>query len=79
MIRGGNTQAQRFHEPLVEGDSAIKTVGCRHTNPDICAKHLMSSVCAFARPDGMCLAPAASWSKQYAKLLGLRPRKPEAE
>jgi hypothetical protein len=65
-------QAKRFHEPLLEGDTAQKTVGCRHTNPDICAKHSIPAVCAFVRPDGMCLAPPASWPKQYEKLLQLR-------
>lgn len=64
-------QAKRFHAPLVEGDTARKTVGCRHTNPDICAKHSMASVCAFVRADGVCLAPPASWLKQYEKLLRL--------
>jgi len=64
-------QAQRFHEPLLDGDTQQKTVGCRHTNPDICARHSIMSVCAFARTDGMCLAPPASWPKQHEKLMQL--------
>lgn len=72
MSRGGVKQAKRFHEPLAEGETAQKTIGCRHTNPDICAKHSLSTVCAFVRADGMCLAPPASWSKQYERLLQLR-------
>jgi hypothetical protein len=69
MSKGDTKQARRFHEPLVEGDTEHQTVGCRHTNPAICAKNAMPSVCAFARADGMCLAPPASWSKQFDKLL----------
>lgn len=65
-----SAQALRFHAPLLPGDTERQTVGCRHTNPDICAKNAMPSVCAFARPDGMCLAPPASWPKQYRKLGG---------
>lgn len=70
MSKGSPKQAQRFHEPLVAGDTAKQTVGCRHTNPAICAKHSMASVCAFARADGLCLAPPATWSKQFVKLGG---------
>jgi len=69
VSKGGTKQAQRFHQPLLPGDTAKQTVGCRHTNPDICAKNAMTSVCAFARDDGMCMAPPATWEKQYAKLL----------
>lgn len=68
----GAKQAQRFHEPLLPEDSEKQTVGCRHTNPDICAKNEMPAVCAFARADGMCLAPPSSWPKQFRKLHALR-------
>jgi len=74
VISGAN-QAKRFHEPLVAGDTRERTVGCRHTNPDICAKHSMPAVCAFARSDGMCVAPPASWPKQYEKLHQLHKAK----
>ena len=57
-----------FHAPLHPSDTEKQTHGCRHTNPDICAKNLMPNVCAFARRDGMCLAPPMSWKKQFAKL-----------
>ena len=57
-----------FHAPLHPSDTEMQTHGCRHTNPDICAKNLLSNVCAFARIDGMCLAPPKSWKKQFAKL-----------
>jgi hypothetical protein len=66
--KSGKAQAARFHEPLVPGDSPTQTVGCRHSNPDICSRHLVPSACAFVRTDGMCRAPSGSWPKQYAKL-----------
>ena len=69
MSKGETKQARRFHEPFVDGDTEKQTVGCRHTNPVICAKNPMPSVCAFARADGMCLAPPASWPKQFHKLM----------
>ncbi len=61
-------QSARFHEALEPQDTSEQTVGCRHTNPDICAKHSMPAVCAFVRADGMCLAPPKSWPKQFKKL-----------
>src|SRR5438034_10789705 len=63
-----NDQKLRFHAPLESLDSEIQTVGCRHTNPNICANHSMPRVCAFVRHDKMCLRPPASWPKQYEKL-----------
>ena len=68
MASRSNEQARRFHEPLEDLDTDQQTVGCRHTNPDICAKHSMASVCAFVRSDGTCLSPPKSWPRQYAKL-----------
>jgi hypothetical protein len=57
-----------FHAPLHWKDTKKQTFGCRHTNPDICAKNSMPKVCAFVRADGMCLAPPLSWEKQFLKL-----------
>lgn len=68
MSANGAKQARRFHEPLHLLDTEARTVGCRHTNPDICAKHSLDTVCAFVRADGMCVAPPASWPKQFRKL-----------
>lgn len=59
---------QAFHAPLNPKDTEARTVGCRHTNPDICAKNGLPKVCAFARADGMCLAPPLSWAKQFKVL-----------
>lgn len=66
-----------FHGPLQPGDSEIQTLGCRHTNPDICAKHSMLSICAFVRADQLCLSPSASWPKQFRKLLARASAKNE--
>lgn len=63
-----NQITSSFHEPLKPGDNAEKTVGCRHTQPEICGKNRMPKVCAFVRDDGVCLAPPASWKKQFLKL-----------
>ena len=57
-----------FHAPLHSQDTDKQTFGCRHTNPDICSKYHMPKVCAFARPDKLCLAPPTSWPKQFHKL-----------
>jgi hypothetical protein len=63
-------QADRFHLPLQNGDTAKQTVSCRHTNPDACAKHSLRGVCAFVRDDRICCEPPKSWPKQYLKLKG---------
>jgi len=57
-----------FHEPLRLEDSEQQTQGCRHTNPDICAKNRIPGKCAFVRSDKLCLSPPKSWPKQYRKL-----------
>lgn len=54
--------------PLQEGETEEKTLGCRHYNPDICAKHSMPNICAFVTKDGFCYAPPTSWKKLYKKL-----------
>lgn len=58
----------RFHNALLPTDSEERTVGCRHTNPNACSKHSLRNVCAFARADGLCVAPPRSWPSQYRKL-----------
>lgn len=57
-----------FHAPLNLLDTEAQTVGCRHTNPDICAKNGLPKVCALIRADKMCYAPPQSWPKQFQKL-----------
>ena len=55
--------------PLLDGETETVTIGCRHSNPDICAKHSMSGVCAFVEKENLCHAPPASWKKLYKQLL----------
>ena len=64
----GPLQAARFHARLEPGDSPTTTVGCLHTNPEICRKNSMPEVCAFVREEGRCCAPPASWPEQYQAL-----------
>ena len=54
--------------PLRDGDTETQTVGCRHTNPDICAKNGLHGKCAFANKDNICFTPPASWKKKYINL-----------
>jgi hypothetical protein len=65
-----------FHAPLQPKDTPVQTVGCRHTQPNICAKNGLPKVCAFIRADKMCLAPPASWKKQFLKLKADMTKKP---
>jgi hypothetical protein len=60
--------ANAFHAPLHLEDTEKQTVGCRHTNPDICAKNGIPKVCALVRADKICYAPPLSWPKQFQKL-----------
>lgn len=43
-----------FSAPLNSGDTEVCTVGCRHTNPEICKSNGISEVCAFTSRDGLC-------------------------
>ena len=61
-------QAKKFHAPLQQGDTTQRTVGCRHTSPDICGNNGLHDVCAFVRHDCMCKRPPRSWAKQFRKL-----------
>jgi hypothetical protein len=63
-------QKDAFHAPLHPIDTEKQTFGCRHTNPIICSRHNLPTVCAFAKEDNICLAPPTSWAKQYEKLKG---------
>ena len=60
--------AAAFHAPLQPLDSEKQTEGCRHANPDFCAKNRLPKVCAFVRADKICLAPPHFWGKQFKKL-----------
>ena len=56
------------HAPLNLEDTPTQTLGCRHTNPDICSKNMMVDVCAFVREDSICKSPPCSWPKQFENL-----------
>lgn len=58
----------QFHEPLTDLDSETQTVGCRHSNSDICRNNGLAGKCAFSRPDNVCQLPPRSWPKRYLKL-----------
>jgi hypothetical protein len=60
--------AKAFHAPLHQLDTEKQTHGCRHTNPDICAKNCTPGICAFVRRDNICLSPPKSWPKQFQSL-----------
>ena len=53
-----------YREPLKDGDTKEKTVGCRATNPDNC-RFNGTEYCAFCRGDRMCLNPPKTWPKQF--------------
>jgi hypothetical protein len=53
---------------LSELDSVEKTVGCRHSNPDICKNNSTPNKCAFVRADNICLLPPQSWRRLFCEL-----------
>ncbi|WP_075721439.1 hypothetical protein [Roseburia sp. 499] len=58
-----------FSEPLNEGDTENTTLGCRHTNPDICGSNSIPGLCAFESEDGICRKPSRAWKKRYNQLM----------
>lgn len=54
--------------PLNDVDTLEKTLGCRHSQPDICKNNLTPNKCAFARDDNMCFLPPKSWPKLFKEL-----------
>ena len=63
------TNSKNNHKrPLVEGESEIITIGCRHSNPDICSKHSIEGTCAFVSKDNLCNSPPLTWKKLYQQL-----------
>ena len=56
------------NKPLQEGETEEKTLGCRYSRPDICARHSLPKICAFVTKDGVCYEPPNSWNKLYQKL-----------
>lgn len=64
MNQGMNDQKR----PLSEQDTSEKTLGCRHSTPDICKNHSTPDKCAFVRGDNICLLPPLSWKKLFKEL-----------
>lgn len=60
------------NRPLDLIDTATRTLGCRHSNPDICRNNMTPEKCAFAREDKICLMPPATWPKLLKRLLVTR-------
>lgn len=56
--------------PLGPKDSLQKTLGCRHSNPNICKNNATPGKCAFVRDDDVCLTPPKSWKRIYEELGG---------
>ncbi len=73
MPTKGNAEAARA--PLHPKDTVKQTIGCRHTQPEVCGKNSMPKVCAFVRQDGMCLSPPKSWPMQFKKLKQKRAKR----
>jgi predicted nucleic acid binding AN1-type Zn finger protein len=63
-----SVRTNAFHAPLHPLDSEKQTYACRHTNPNVCAKHSLPGVCAFVRKNNICLSPPNTWKKQFQKL-----------
>ena len=53
---------------LSEKDTLEQTLGCRHSNPNICRNHSTPGKCAFVREDQLCLMPPRSWKDIYRRL-----------
>ncbi len=67
-IGGAPDPLLRAHAPLHPDDRADRTVGCRQSQPSCCGRNALPTVCAFARADGICLAPPTSWKRLFAAL-----------
>lgn len=57
-----------FSAPINEGDTELTTMGCRHTNPDICKNNGIQNICAFVSDDHICKRPSRAWKKKYIQL-----------
>ena len=49
--------------PLSEFDTEFQTLGCRHSNPDICKNNSTEGKCAFVSKDYICRLVPRSWKK----------------
>lgn len=58
-----------FSAPINKGDTELTTMGCRHTNPEICKNNGIPNICAFASEDHICKKPSCAWKKKYIQLV----------
>jgi len=56
------------NDPLNQEDTLEQTKGCRYTPPSICKRIDMPNICAFVRPDNLCVKPPIFWAKQFKVL-----------
>jgi len=49
-------------------ESEQQTLGCRHSNPNICRNNATPGKCAFVRKDNICQLPPKSWKRIYLAL-----------
>ncbi len=61
-----NKRNPQFDLPIQKGETRLITIGCRHSNPDICNKNGLHNVCAFVSEDGRCHSPPATWGKRFS-------------
>ena len=54
--------------PLGSQDTELQTLGCRHSNPNICRNNSTPKKCAFVREDNICILPPRSWKKLFSQL-----------
>jgi len=54
-------------------DNLPQTLGCRHSNPNICKNNATPGKCAFVRNDGVCLTQPMSWKRIYQELGEVAP------
>ena len=57
-----------YKRPLMSGETESLTIGCRHSNPNICRKNGQENVCALFRADNICTSPPSSWVKRFEEL-----------
>lgn len=67
--RSINTDQRR---PLSELDTELQTLGCRHSNPNICKNNSTPAKCAFVRQDNRCLLVPHSWKRIFYELKDLQ-------
>tara|TARA_Y100000588_G_scaffold261927_1_gene276532 strand:+ start:1174 stop:1389 length:216 start_codon:yes stop_codon:yes gene_type:complete len=57
--------------PLLAEDTEFQTVGCRHSNPDICKNNGTVGKCALVSENNLCVLPPKTWKKLFMTLKDL--------